>query len=53
MPDLITHMSVNYIIYQFLKKYWILPLFILGAVLPESFYCNKNSFLRLYKTNTI
>ncbi len=32
MPDLITHISFNYLIYQFVRKYFYLTLFLFGAV---------------------
>lgn len=35
MPDLITHLSVNYILLRFWKKHFILSLVMLGAVLPD------------------
>ncbi len=37
MPDLITHISVNYLISKTLKKYIILTLFLFGAIYPDLF----------------
>ncbi len=37
MPDLITHISFNYIVQKFIKKYSFLTLFLFGAIYPDLF----------------
>ncbi len=41
MPDLITHLSFNYIIYKFLKKYFYITIFLFGAIYPDLFVASQ------------
>lgn len=53
MPDLITHMSVNYILLRLVRKSFILVLVMLGAILPDLVVAFQITLIELVRIRSI